>query len=241
MPLDEARDQTVLLRLLDKVAQEGKAGGVLFRGADRLLHGGELAVENARAGELRGDIDEPGAQPGIGVHLLLGECLDRRVGTVELQELALFEVVFEPQSIGAAGGHGDALARLVDLGNAADRRTRGHEIGRLDLAIRSGEIDDRGALRLGADIADVPGALLGIVGDLAGPGIGDEFDRDAEPRGDRGGHVGRDAGRVAVWAFAGHQQEIPHIDRGAQDAGRGQFGDDLRRGLHRHRSGVPVW
>src|SRR5947208_9236633 len=66
VPLDEARDQTVLLRLLDKVAQEGKAGGVLFWRTDRLLHGGELAVENARAGELRGDIDEPGAQPGIG-------------------------------------------------------------------------------------------------------------------------------------------------------------------------------
>src|SRR5947209_19776459 len=50
--LDEAREQTVFLRLLDKVAQEGKAGGVLFLRADRLLHGRALAREVAMAGRL---------------------------------------------------------------------------------------------------------------------------------------------------------------------------------------------
>ena len=82
-----------------------------------------------------GEVDQPGAQPGIGVHLLLGECLDRRVGTVELQELALFEVVFEPQPVGAARRHGALLAGLVNLADIADRRAGRHQVGRLDLAI----------------------------------------------------------------------------------------------------------
>src|SRR5271170_376395 len=167
VPLDQAGDDTRAFRLLDKLAQKGKAGGVLFRGADGLLDRGELAVEDARARKFRGDIDETRPQPGIGVHLLVLEGLDRGVGAVELQEFALLEVVFEPQPIGAARGHRGALAGLVDLADQADRGTRRHQIGSLDLAIGGGEVDDRRALRLGADIADVPEPFLGIVRDLA--------------------------------------------------------------------------
>src|SRR5256885_82465 len=79
----------------------------------------------------------------------------------------LVEMFPQPQAIGAARGHGDALAGLIDLGDAADRGARRNQIGRLDLAIGGGEVDDRGALRLGADIADVPQPLFGVVGYFA--------------------------------------------------------------------------
>src|SRR5713226_8636014 len=97
VPLDQAGDDAGFLRLLDEIAQEGEAGSVFLRRADRLLHGGELTVEDTRPRQLRGHIDQARPQPGIGVHLLVGERLDRLVGAVELQEFALLEVVFEPQ------------------------------------------------------------------------------------------------------------------------------------------------
>src|SRR5438552_18268749 len=84
VPLDEARDDSGPFRLLDEVAQEGEAGGVLLRRTDGLLDRGELPVEDARARKFRGDIDETGPQPGIGVHLLVCEGLDCSVGAVEL-------------------------------------------------------------------------------------------------------------------------------------------------------------
>src|SRR5512146_3112540 len=91
--LDQARDEAGLLRFLDEIAQEGEAGRVLLGRPDRLLHGGELAGQDARARQLGGDVDEARAQPGIGVHLLVREGLDRLVGAVELQELPLLVVV----------------------------------------------------------------------------------------------------------------------------------------------------
>ena len=148
--------------------QEVEPGGVLLRRADRLLHRGELAVENARAGALGVLVDEARPQPGIGVEPAAVERLERVGGVVELHQLALLVIVFEPQAVGAARGHREPLAGLVDLGDRLDRRAGRHEIGRLDLGIGGGEADDRGALRLGADIADVPQPLLGVVGDLAG-------------------------------------------------------------------------
>src|SRR5438128_9644810 len=55
MPLDQAGDDSDPLCLLDDIAQKGKAGGVLLRRANRLLHRGKLAVEDARAGQLLGE------------------------------------------------------------------------------------------------------------------------------------------------------------------------------------------
>ena len=44
---------------------------------------------------------------------------------------------------------------------------------------------------------------------------------------DAGGHIGRDPLRIPRGGFAGDQEEIAHIDPGAQDAGWGKFGCDL--------------
>src|SRR6266699_1717912 len=101
MPLDEARDDSRPFCLLDKVAQESKPGGVFLWGADCLLDRGELPLKNARARNFRGDIDETGTQPGIGIHLLVCEGLDCGISAVELQQFALPEVVFEPEAVSA--------------------------------------------------------------------------------------------------------------------------------------------
>src|SRR5438046_7363645 len=49
--LDQAGDEAGRLRLLDEVAQKGSARTVATLGANRLLHGRKLAIENARAGQ----------------------------------------------------------------------------------------------------------------------------------------------------------------------------------------------
>src|SRR6202011_5929623 len=195
--LDELRDETRFLRFLDKVAQEGGTRGVFPRRADRLLHSSELAAEDARARACPCHLQEPRTQPGIGVHLLTVERFECGVGTVELQQLRLLDVVFEPEAVGAARRYRDALPGLVDLADMADRGARRHEIGRLDLAIGGGEVDHRGALRFGADQANVPQALLVVVGDLARAGIGHILHRHAEAGGDLRSHVGGDTGGVA--------------------------------------------
>src|ERR1700756_4456376 len=48
--LDEAGNDPGLLGFFDERFQELEPGDVLFRSADSLLHRGELAVEDARAG-----------------------------------------------------------------------------------------------------------------------------------------------------------------------------------------------
>ena len=140
------------------VAQEGRAGRVLARRADRLLHGGELAVEDARAGQLLDVGDQPRPQAGERVELVGDELLVGAVEGVGPHQRGVLDVAVEPEAVGAAPRHGDAHARLVDVGDGLDRRAGRHQVGRLDLAVGGGEGDLLGALRLGADQADVPGA-----------------------------------------------------------------------------------
>jgi len=52
MALDQAGDQARGRGVLDGVAQEGGAGLGRLGRADRLLHGGEVALQDAGAGEL---------------------------------------------------------------------------------------------------------------------------------------------------------------------------------------------
>src|SRR5271165_5158339 len=59
---DQAADEPGFLRLLDEVAQKRGASSVVSCRADRLLHGGELPVEDARAGQFRGILQKPRPQ-----------------------------------------------------------------------------------------------------------------------------------------------------------------------------------
>ena len=96
MPLDKARDHPTLLRFLDKGLKELEACGILLRCADRLLHRCELPVENTRAGALGLLVNQSRPQARIGVEPPSVEGLERVGRVVELDELALFVVVFKP-------------------------------------------------------------------------------------------------------------------------------------------------
>ena len=207
---------------------------LLFACADRLLHRGELAVEDPRAGQLFEVRQQARPQTGHRIHLVVDELLERRTAAAfRADHFGMLDVAGEPQIVGAPGADRDAHAGPVDIGDRLQRRTRRHQIGRLDLDIGRGERDFFGTLRLGADQPDVPDAVSGRVGQLARPRIGHISDRHAQALGDLARHVGGHALRIARRGLSGNQEEIPHIDRGAQDAGRGEFGG----GLFRHEAG----
>ena len=80
-------------------------------------------------------------------------------------------------------------------------------------------------------------AFLGVVGELTWAGIRQIFHRHAEACGDFARHVRRYSLGIARRALSGDQQEIAHIDRRAQHAGRGKFGFNVSRhgGLFRNQ------
>ena len=137
------------------------------------------------------------------------------------------DVSFQPQIIRTARGHRDAVAFDVDLGDRFDRRTGGNEIGRLDFDISRGEVDFLRPCRLGADQADIPFVLLGVIGQFAGFRVRHHLHRHAQAGGDGAGHVGGAAVGIARRSAAGDEQEVSHIDCGAQNAMWCELGDDL--------------
>src|SRR5439155_702699 len=76
------------------------------------------------------------------------------------QQLRMLEGARKIKVVGALLRHRDAHALAIDVGHAADRRARGHQITGLDLEVRRRKVDLRGALRLVADEGDVPHAAL---------------------------------------------------------------------------------
>ena len=66
---DQARDQARGFGVLDEVAQEGGAYVVRLGGADRLLDGGEAAVEDAGVGELLEVLQEARLETGERIQL----------------------------------------------------------------------------------------------------------------------------------------------------------------------------
>src|SRR5438477_3929541 len=102
MALDQARYQPGFLRLLDKVAQKGGAGGIGPHRADRLLHGGELPVENACAGQFLEIRQQPRAQAGERVHLVVDELLERGAAApLGANDFGMLDIAREPQIVSA--------------------------------------------------------------------------------------------------------------------------------------------
>jgi hypothetical protein len=223
MALDQACDQARLLGLLDELREIARAFGCGFVAADRLLHGGELAVEDLEFRVLREVLQEAGAQARQGVELVFQELVERAVEPADRHQGRVLDVVLQPQPIGRPRRHGDAHAFIVDVGDRLQGRARRHHVGRLDLDIGRGEGHHRCALWLGADQADVPDVLARLVGELAGRLERHIGDGHAERGGDLLGHVGCDADRFGFLTAACDQQEVGEVYAGAQDAGRGEF------------------
>src|SRR5215472_10902995 len=139
--LDQARDEPGSFRLFDKFPQESSASRILPRRTDGLLHRCKLAVEDAGAGEFCGILQQPRAQPGKRLELFADELLEGAIAPLGPNELGVLDVAFEPEIVGAASSHGDPRPGAVDVGDGSYRRTRGHQVGRLDLDIGRREGD----------------------------------------------------------------------------------------------------
>src|SRR5215831_7958215 len=242
---NEARNQPRRLGLLDEGAQERSSGRVLARRADSLLHGSELAIKDTRAGQFFDIAQQTRPQAGQRVELLAHELVVGTVQGVGTHQRRLLDVAIEPEAVGAAAGHSNAHAALVDIGNGLEMRTLRYQVRRLDLTVGRRKGNLRGALWLGPDEPNVPRAGIGRIGELARRLVGHVLDRYAEAHGDLAGHVGRYALRIAGCAAPGHQQEIRQIDTRAQDAGWRQLRDDFLRHprvllLGRERASSPV-
>ena len=117
MLFDEACDEARGFYLFDEGVQEGCTGGVLARRADGLLHGRELAIEDTRAGHL-GDVGkQPWLQAGQRIEATLGKQLVGAVDAIGAHQLGMLDVAIEPEAVGAAAHHGDAVALGVDIGD----------------------------------------------------------------------------------------------------------------------------
>ena len=118
----------------------------------------------------------------------------------------------------------NAHAWLIDVFQPLDRRARLDQIGGFDLDVGGGEGDLLRSRRLGPDQSDVPDPVVDGAGQRIGARERHVRDRDAQLRGDLGGHVRRDAPRLAVHAAPGDQQKVAEVDRRPQHPGRGELG-----------------
>jgi hypothetical protein len=114
---DEARDEAGRFRFLDKVAQEGSAGGVAAQRSDGLLHGGELTIEDARAGQFCEVAQQAGAQAGERIELVVGELFGGAGETVGADQRGVLDVAFQPKVIGAA--RADTAMRMPALSTSS--------------------------------------------------------------------------------------------------------------------------
>ena len=135
---------------------------------DRLLHRGELTIEDARAGNFREVTQQAGAQARQCIELVVDELFGGAGKAVGADQRRVLDVAFQPKIIGAARRTPRcgcrALSTSLDL---LQRRTGGNQVGRLDLDVGSSKGDLLGACGFGADEADVPGVGAGGIGKLA--------------------------------------------------------------------------
>src|SRR4051812_7774665 len=92
MFFDDALHQSRLLNVLGELAQESRGGFTFLGGADRLLHTGDLPVQNARAGMFFRVCDEARLEAGERVELLIDEQLVRAVDALRAHQLSLFYI-----------------------------------------------------------------------------------------------------------------------------------------------------
>jgi len=222
---DRLADEARGLHVLDELLQVARAGLAALGRADRLLHGGELALDDARAGELRRVADEAGLEARERFELQVDEHLVGALDAVGGDELGGLGVARQEQVVGALVGDRDAHAGLVDVGESLERRAGRHEVGDRDLEVGRREGDLVGALRLVAEEGDVPHALLHAVGELAGGVELDVVGLDAEALCELAPEVGGDALRRAIGRVLQHQQEVGVVEADAELAGGRELGD----------------
>ncbi len=99
MLVDEAGDKAGVDGFGDEFAQEGGAGGVAAERADGLLHGGELAGEDAGAFDAFDVGQQAGLEAGEGVELVADEAVEGGVEAVGVNQRGVVDVAVEPEAV----------------------------------------------------------------------------------------------------------------------------------------------
>ena len=94
--VDQAGDQTAGGGFSNKGAQKFRAVCVVLVGSDGLLDGGELTVEDARAGEFFDIGQQPRFETGEGFQLLVDEELECTVNALGMHQCGVFDVGEQP-------------------------------------------------------------------------------------------------------------------------------------------------
>src|SRR5690606_32206757 len=201
-------DQAGGLDVLDEGGEPrgGRLAGL--RRADGLLHGADLAFEDARAGHGLLVDEKPGLQARERLELLVAEALEGFRDAGDAHELRLLQRAREIEVVRAFFGCRDAPAFLGDVGDAADRRAGRNEEGDRELEVGRAEGDLVRALRLGADEGDVPLVLAHRFGGLSRRVEAHVLDRQAGAARELAREVRRDALRRAVGRVLEDEQEV---------------------------------
>jgi len=96
------------LDVLNEGAQIPGARRAAFRCAGGLLDGGEVPVEEARAGQVILVGDEARPEPGESVQFVGDEALERVVGALDAYELGMLEAAAQIEFVRTPVRHGDA-------------------------------------------------------------------------------------------------------------------------------------
>ena len=137
------------------------------------------------------------------------------------------DIAFQPKIISGARGHRDAITGAIHFFHPCDGGAGGNHIGGFNFRISRGEGDFLRALRFSPNEPDIPDIGIHRIGQITGPREGHVLHRHAKRIRNGARHARRYPGGVTIFRAAGDQQEIPHIDAGAQNARWRQFRLDL--------------
>src|SRR3954468_15551599 len=99
--LDDLRGEAAFPDVVCKLAHVLRGGGPALRRGDGLLHAGDLAVEDARAGRARLLLDELRLEAAERLELLRHEKVVRRGNAFRAHELGFLQIEAAPEVIGA--------------------------------------------------------------------------------------------------------------------------------------------
>src|SRR6266850_5063981 len=222
------------LHFLDERAQEPRGSLAVLWSADRLLDRRELSVEDPGAREFLDVGQEPRLEAGQRLELLGHEHLERGIEALRHHQLRVLDRAGQIEAVRALIGHGDPHALAVDLGDGANRRPRGHEIGRGNLEIGGRERDLGRTLRLRAEERHVPRAGLDAIAELARGLELDELHGHADSPAELAGNIGRDAAGISRRRARGDQQEVSVVEPDPELSGRRDLGSNSGRDLGSH-------
>ena len=113
--VDEFLHESTDLRLLHKVGQEFSGMWAIALRADRLLHSRELPVEDPSSGQSLDVLDQSGSEPRQRVQTVGDKKLKRRIDTVCLDQVGVFDVIGKPEAVSGSLRDGNTKTGPIHL------------------------------------------------------------------------------------------------------------------------------